>query len=41
MKVYLKHISTDGFTRTKIWNTLARMKFMLDFYLKNYFYGKL
>jgi len=31
----------DGFTRTKIWNSMARLKFMLDFYLRNYFYGKL
>ena len=26
----------NGYTRTKIWNTMARMKFMLDFYLRNY-----
>ena len=30
-----------GVTRVPIWNTMARMKFMLDFYLKNHFYGKL
>ena len=37
----LKTYIYNGYTRTKIWNTMARMKFMLDFYLKNYFYGKL
>ena len=37
----LKTYKYRSFTRTKIWNTMARMKFMLDFYLKNYFYGKL
>ena len=26
----------NGYTRTKIWNTMARMKFMLDFYIRNY-----
>ena len=31
----------NGYTRTKIWNSMARLKFMLDFYLRNYFYGKL
>ena len=37
----LKTYVYRGFTRVPIWNTMARMKFMLDFYLKNYFYGKL
>ena len=37
----LKTYIYNGYTRTKIWNTMARMKFMLDFYLKNYFCGKL
>jgi len=37
----LKTYIYDSVTRVKIWNTMARMKFMLDFYLKNYFYGKL
>jgi len=37
----LKTYIYDSITRVKIWNTIARMKFMLDFYLKNYFYGKL
>ena len=37
----LKTYIYDSITRVKIWNTMARMKFMLDFYLKNYFYGKL
>ena len=32
----LKTYIYNGYTRTKIWNTMARMKFMLDFYLKNY-----
>ena len=40
-KGVLKTFIYNGYTRTKIWNTMARMKFMLDFYLKNYFYGKL
>ena len=26
----------DSITRVKIWNTMARMKFMLDFYIRNY-----
>ena len=26
----------NGYTRTKIWNTMARMKFMLEFYIRNY-----
>ena len=37
----LKTYIYTGVTRVPIWNTMARMKFMLDFYLKNYFYGKL
>lgn len=37
----LKTYVYRGFTRVPIWNTMARMKFMLDFYLKNHFYGKL
>ena len=37
----LKTYIYNGYTRTKIWNTLARMKFMLDFYLRNYYFGKL
>ena len=37
----LKTYIYDSITRVKIWNTMARIKFMLDFYLKNYFYGKL
>ena len=32
----LKTYIYNGYTRTKIWNTMARMKFMLDFYIKNY-----
>ena len=32
----LKTYVYNGYTRTKIWNTMARMKFMLDFYIKNY-----
>ena len=32
----LKTYKYRSFTRTKIWNTLARMKFMLDFYIRNY-----
>ena len=32
----LKTIKYEGFTRTKIWNSMARMKFMLDFYIRNY-----
>ena len=32
----LKTYVYNGYTRTKIWNTMARMKFMLDFYLRNY-----
>ena len=26
----------NGYTRTKIWNSMARLKFMLDFYIRNY-----
>ena len=37
----LKTYVYRGFTRVPIWNTMARMKFMLNFYLKNHFYGKL
>ena len=37
----LKTYIYDSITRVKIWNTMARMKFMLEYYLKNYFYGKL
>ena len=32
----LKTYIYNSYTRTKIWNTLARMKFMLDFYIRNY-----
>ena len=32
----LKTMKYEGITRTKIWNTMARMKFMLDFYIRNY-----
>ena len=32
----LKTIKYEGITRTKIWNSMARMKFMLDFYIRNY-----
>ena len=37
----LKTMKYEGIVRTKIWNQLARLQFMLDFYLKNHFYGKL
>ena len=37
----LKTYIYKGVTRVPIWNTMARLKFMLDFYLKNHFYGKL
>ena len=37
----LKTLKYDAHRRTKIWNSMARMKFMLDFYLRNHFYGKL
>ena len=32
----LKTYVYKGFTRVPIWNTMARMKFMLDFYIRNY-----
>ena len=32
----LKTMKYEGIMRTKIWNQLARLKFMLDFYLRNY-----
>ena len=32
----LKTYIYNGYTRTKIWNTMARLKFMLDFYVRNY-----
>ena len=32
----LQTLVYDGYTRTKIWNSMARMKFMLEFYLRNY-----
>jgi hypothetical protein len=32
----LKTYVYNGYTRTKIWNTMARLKFMLDFYIRNY-----
>jgi len=32
----LKTYVHDGYTRVKIWNTMARMKYMLEFYLRNY-----
>ena len=32
----LKTYIDDSYTRVKIWNSLARMKFMLDFYIRNY-----
>ena len=32
----LKTYIYNGYTRTKIWNTMARLKFMLDFYIRNY-----
>ena len=31
----LKTYVYNSYTRTKIWNTMARMKFMLDFYIRN------
>jgi hypothetical protein len=37
----LHTVEYEGITRTKIWNQLARLQFMLDFYLKNHYYGKL
>ena len=35
-KGVLKTYIYNGYTRTKIWNTMARLKFMLDFYIRNY-----
>ena len=32
----LKTYIYTGVTRVPIWNTMARMKFMLDFYIRNY-----
>ena len=32
----LKTYIYNGYTRVPIWNTMARMKFMLDFYIRNY-----
>ena len=32
----LKTYIYDSITRVKIWNTMARMNFMLDFYIRNY-----
>ena len=32
----LKTYVYNSYTRVKIWNSLARMKFMLDFYIRNY-----
>ena len=32
----LKTYIYDSITRVKIWNSMARMKFMLDFYIRNY-----
>ena len=32
----LHTIEYEGIMRTKIWNQLARLQFMLDFYLRNY-----
>ena len=32
----LHTIDYEGIMRTKIWNQLARLQFMLDFYLRNY-----
>ena len=32
----LKTMKYEGIVRTKIWNQLARLQFMLDFYLRNY-----
>jgi len=37
----LHTVEYQGTMRTKIWNQLARLQFMLDFYLRNHFYGKL
>ena len=32
----LKTYIYDGYIRVKIWNTMARMKYMLEYYLRNY-----
>ena len=32
----LHTLEYEGIMRTKIWNQLARLKFMLEFYLRNY-----
>ncbi len=32
----LHTVEYEGIMRTKIWNQLARLKFMLDFYIRNY-----
>jgi hypothetical protein len=32
----LHTVEYEGIMRTKIWNQLARLKFMLEFYLRNY-----
>jgi hypothetical protein len=32
----LHTVEYEGIMRTKIWNQLARLQFMLDFYLRNY-----
>ena len=32
----LQTLVYNGYTRTKIWNSMARLKFMLDFYIRNY-----
>lgn len=37
----LHTVEYEGIMRTKIWNQLGRLQFMLDFYLRNHFYGKL
>ena len=37
----LHTVEYEGIMRTKIWNQLGRLQFMLDFYLKNHYYGKL
>ena len=39
----LKTYVYNGYTRTKIWNNMARMKFMLEYYLNNHagYKGKL
>ena len=32
----LHTVEYEGIMRTKIWNQLARLQFMLEFYLRNY-----